>query len=105
MYQIKSDDNIIYDLRDDEYIVIDPQFNKEIGKKGELSFQIYDTHPFFNTLKLLKSNISLKKGNKTLFKGRIIEEEQLFDKSKKIYCESALTFLNDIVYRPFAFGW
>lgn len=103
MYQIKCDNNIIYDLRDEEYIVINPQLDKEIGKKGELSFQINDTHPFFNTLKLLKSTITLKKGSKTLFKGRIIEEEQLFDKSKLISCESALAFLNDIIYRPFAF--
>lgn len=103
MYQIKSDNNIIYDLRDDDYIVISPLFKKELGKKGELSFQIYDDHPFFNTLELLKSNITLKKGSKTLFKGRIVEIEQLYDKSKKVYCESALAYLNDIIYRPFMF--
>lgn len=104
MYQIKCDKYILYDLRDEDLVVESPQLNLEINKKGELSFRIHESHPYFSNLKFLKSDIAVLRNNKTLFKGRIVELEQDINKTKNVYCESALAFLNDVIFEPFEFN-
>lgn len=103
-YQIKCDDNIIYDLRDKELFVESPNLNLEINKVGTLTFSIYPDHPYFDRLVKLKSKIVAKRGNKEIFRGRIINDEQGIYNEKNIECESSLAYLNDSIYRPGSFS-
>lgn len=102
-YQIKCDDNILYDLRDKELFVESPNLNLEINKVGTLTFSIYPDHPYFDRLIKLKSKIVAKRGNKDIFRGRIINDEQGIYNEKNIECESSLAYLNDSIYRPSSF--
>lgn len=102
-YQIKCDDNILYDLRDKELFVESPNLNLEINKVGTLTFSIYPDHPYFDRLVKLKSKIVAKRGNKEIFRGRIINDEQGIYNEKNIECESSLAYLNDSIYRPGSF--
>lgn len=102
-YQIKCDDNILYDLRDKELFVESPNLNLEINKVGTLTFSIYPDHHYFDSLKKLKSRIVAKRGNKDIFRGRIINDEQGIYNEKNIECESSLAYLNDSIYRPGSF--
>ena len=105
IYQIKlNDESIIYDVRDDNFFVENPELKLEINKVGELSFTIYDDHPYFDRLVKLNSILTVYKDNRIIFKGRYIDDQQGIDNSKKIVCESYLAFLNDSVYRPFSFS-
>lgn len=103
-YQIKCDDDILYDLRDKELFVESPNLNLEINKVGTLTFSIYPDHPYFDSLKKLKSRIIAKRGNKDIFRGRIISDEQGIYNEKNIECESSLAYLNDSIYRPSSFS-
>lgn len=108
MYQIKCDDYILFDLRDDEYIVGNPKLKLETNKVGELTFTIYDDHPYFDKIKKLKSIIRVyqfRQGvsidGRLIFKGRVIEDTQDFDNAKVIECESKLAMLLDSQTPPF----
>ena len=108
MYQIKCDDYILFDLRDEDFIVANPKLKLETNKVGELTFTIYDTHPYFDKIKKLKSIIRVYQfktspsiDGKLIFKGRVIEDTQDFDNAKKIECESKLAMLIDSQTPPF----
>lgn len=103
-YQIKYGDDILYDLRDKELFVESPNLNLEINKVGTLTFSIYPDHPYFDRLEKLKPKIVAKRGNKDIFRGRIINDEQGIYNEKNIECESSLAYLNDSIYRPGSFA-
>lgn len=113
MYQIKCTtdgrDYVLFDLRDEEFTVGNPKLKLETNKVGELRFTIYDTHPYFDKIKKLKSIIRVYQFKKSpaidgrvIFKGRVIEDEQGFNNEKKIECESKLAMLFDSQTPPFA---
>lgn len=108
MYQIKCDDYILLDLRDEDLIVANPKLKLETNKVGELKFTIFNTHPYFDKIKKLKSIIRVYQfkdspsvDGKVIFKGRVIEDIQDFDNVKTIECESKLAMLIDSQTPPF----
>lgn len=103
-YQIKYGDDILYDLRDEELFVESPNLNLEINKVGTLTFSIYPDHPYFDRLDKLKPKIVAKRGNRDIFRGRIISDEQGIYNEKNIECESSLAYLNDSICRPSSFN-
>lgn len=110
-YQITLDnkDNInspyiLYDLRHEELVLENPELDLTVSKVGKLSFSIYSDHPYFDRLEKKSSKISVLKNGKTIFRGRIIEDEQGLYNDKSVLCESALAYLNDSIVRPGAFS-
>lgn len=106
MFRITYNDFLLHDLQvpsEHGYYLLDPVLKEEVNKVAELEFSISSTHPNFDRLERLVSGIELKKNNKTIFKGRIIKEQQNMDKSKQVTCESVLAFLFDSVVRPYTF--
>lgn len=106
MFRINYNDFLLHDLQvpsENGYYLIEPILKEEVNKIAELNFDISSTHPNFDKLEHLVPDIILKKNNKTIFKGRIIKEQQNMDKSKQVTCESILAFLFDSVVRPYAF--
>lgn len=106
MYRINYDDFLLHDLKvpsEYGYYLLDPILNEEVNKVAELNFDISPTHPSYDKLEHLVPSIILKKNNKTIFKGRIIKENQNMDKTKQVTCESILAFLFDSVVRPYTF--
>ena len=104
MYQIRQGNNILYDLRDDELVLENPELNLEVNKVGSLSFSIYPNHPHFNKLEKLSSKLTVLKDNAVIFMGRIISDEQGLYNNKKIECEGVLGYLNDSIVRPYTFN-
>ena len=106
MYRINYDNSLLHDLKvpsEHGYYLLNPKLKEEVNKIAELEFNISSTHPNFDKLEHLVPSIVLKKHNKTIFKGRIIKEQQNMDKSKQVICESILAFLFDSVVRPYEF--
>lgn len=106
MYRINYSDFLLHDLQvpsEYGYYLLNPELTEEVNKVAELIFDISSTHPHFDKLEHLVPDIVLKKNNKTIFKGRIIKEQQNMDKSKQVTCESILAFLFDSVVRPYNF--
>ena len=103
MYQIKLGNYVLYDLRDEELILENPELSLEINKVGSLTFSIYPNHPYFDRINKLSSVITVLKNNIVIFKGRVISEEQGLYNSKKFECEGVLSYLNDSIVRPYSF--
>lgn len=103
MYRIYKDNIPIYDLRDDEFIVVNPNLDLEVNKLGSLSFNIYPNHPYFDVLEKRSTVLTVYKDNKTIYKGYIISDEQGLYNDKKIECEGVLGYLNDSIVRPYSF--
>lgn len=103
MYKIYCGDYLLEDPRLEDYILGDSKLSEEINKVDKLEFTIYDTHPNKNKLENLVPNIKLTKNDVTIFKGRIYKTKENIDKSKQVYVESVLAFLNDTIQEPFSF--
>ena len=103
MYQIKCDQYVLYDPRDEELIVSNPKCKLQVNTVGEASFSIYATHPFYEHLHQLKSVFEILQDGDTIFRGRMTENSRDFDNVKFIDLEGAMAYFNDSVVRPFVF--
>ena len=104
-YQITLDkDYILYDLRESSLILENPELDLTISKVGKLTFSIYPDHPHFNKIEKKSSKIETFKDGKTIFRGRVVSDEQGIYNNKFILCESALSYLNDSIVRPGSFS-
>ena len=102
-YKIFCDDYILYDSQLNEFQVENPILKQELNTANELTFTIYQNHPYFNNISKLSSLIRAYRDSNLIFKGRVINSELGFHNEKKITCEGILAFLLDSVIRPFDF--
>lgn len=102
-YQIKCDEYVLYDHRDEELMVLEPTVKLGINTIGEASFNILKTHKFYGKLHNLKSVIEVKKDNFVLFRGRITNHSRDFNNMKRVDIEGALGYANDTLIPPFTF--
>lgn len=103
MYTIYANDTLIHspDLVSDGICVIGAVYEKEINKNGSLEFSIYSDNPYYNTLKNLKTVITVKEDGEEVWRGRILNTERTFLNCKSVYCEGVLSYFLDSVIRPF----
>ncbi len=111
MYQITCDDEILYDARLKNRIVLSPTLDLEIGKNGTLSFIIPPQNDCYNAIEQKKSIIQVfqvdridNKIIKTeLFRGTAYSSKTDFYNRKHVECEGELSFFNDSVVRPYSY--
>lgn len=100
MYQVYYKDKLVYDLRDEDLIFIDPVLNLEASKAGSFEFKIPPTHPHYCLFQKMVSEVVVKEDGVEIFRGRVIEDTELFNKVKRIFCEGDLAYLNDSIQHP-----
>lgn len=103
MYQIKCDDHILYDPRDEELILLNPKFHLEANTVGEGSFTILAKHPFYGALKKLRSRFELRQDNDIIFRGRMTNDSRDFYNRQFVDLEGVLAFTNDSIIEPYDF--
>lgn len=103
MYQIKCDDHILYDPRDEELIVQNPKCKLEVNTVGEASFSIFATHPYYGHLQKMRSIFEISQNGEPIFRGRMVEDSKDFHNIKTVDLEGVLGFFNDSIVRPFVF--
>lgn len=103
MYQIRCDDYILYDHRDEELIVLDPKCRLEVNTVGEGSFTILSTHPFYGALKKLKSVFEVRQDGQPIFRGRMTADSRDFHNQFFVDLEGMLAVTNDSIIPPFNF--
>lgn len=104
MFKIFVDDELIYDSTLTDYVITKGQITRELNKSGQFVYTIYSSHPYYNRIQKMKSIITVYKGEKKVFRGRVINEVIGFYKDKTFTCEGELGFLRDSVQRPFDFS-
>lgn len=103
MYQIRCDDYILYDHRDDELVVLNPKCKLEVNKVGEGSFTILSNHPYYGQLKTLRSIFEIRQNNQPIFRGRMTADSRDFHNRLDVDLEGVLAFTNDSIIPPFNF--
>lgn len=103
MYKVYCDSYLIYDPEIPNYVVAEAKLELELNKTGSFNFTIYPDHPNFDKLKKLRSIITVYQGDKLIFRGRILNDEQGFYNEKQVSCEGELAFLLDSIQRPYDF--
>lgn len=105
MYSIYSGFNAIYTPSGigADYLVINPRYQHEVNKAGQLEFILAPENAMYGKLRQLVTPISLYQDSDEIFFGRVVSIEQDFYKHEQITVEGALAFLHDAVVRPFKF--
>ena len=103
MYQIKCDDYILYDPRDEDLIVNNAKCKLEVNTVGEASFTMYASHPYYSKLKKLRSVFEILQDGQAIFRGRMTEDSKDFDNIKVVDLEGCMAYFNDSIIRPFVF--
>lgn len=100
MYRVLCDGLPIYDLRDEELVLIDPKLTLEVNKAGSFEFKMPPNHPQYNLPVKMRSVIQVFQDDVEIFSGRPIEQKTDFYNRKFISCEGQLAYLNDSIQRP-----
>lgn len=100
MYRVLCDELPIYDLRDENLVLIDPKLDLEVNKAGSFSFKMPPRHPQYELPQKMLSCIQVFQDDEEVFNGRITECKIDFYNRKHFTCEGQLAYLNDSIQRP-----
>lgn len=100
MYQLFCDGALLYDPRHPDYALSDLRCELEVNKTGALTFLLPPTHPMYNSIRKLKSEISLYQDGEWLYSFRVLNMEGNFQNVQTVTCEGELAFLLDSIQRP-----
>ena len=95
-YSVKCDENYIYHPQRG-YVLIDPKLEMEDNSAGSFEFTMAPDHPFFDSVNLITSTITVYRDGVEIWSGRPVEEREDFYKRKYVYCEGELAYLNDSI--------
>lgn len=101
MYQIRCDDYILYDPRDEELIVHNPKCKLGVNMVGEGSFTILANHPYYGKLKRLKSIFEIRQDDQPIFRGRMTNASRDLHNRFQVDLEGVLGFTNDTHSPPY----
>lgn len=106
MYKIMIDDKPLYSpiLPDDDYQIAQGRIEYQLNNPGSFSFAIPVKHKEYNSIKKLKSIITVFGEDIELFRGRVIDEKKDFYNTKTVFCEGELAFLLDSIQLPYDFS-
>ena len=103
MYKVYCDSFLLHDDHLKSLKIYDPKLSLELNKTGQFEFTIYSDHPYFSSLKRLKSIIRVFQDDFLMFRGRILNDDQGFHNEKTVFCEGEMAFLVDSIQRPYDF--
>lgn len=108
-YVIKFGENenglIVWDSNslNSKYTVTEPILTEEVDAAGSLEFTMPYNHPCINDLSYFKPYIYLHRDESEIWRGRVTENKLDMHKSRYIYAEGDLAFLNDSQVRKSSF--
>ena len=100
MIQFFCDGQLLYDPRNPDYAVYEPKCELEVNKTGSLTFTIPPTHPMYDALQKMKSEIEVYQDGEFLGAYRVLNTDLDFNNIKAVICEGELSYLLDSVQRP-----
>lgn len=97
MYKVYCDDVLVHDAASpaDEVHLINPKLKIGDCIAGSFECTIPPMNDGYGLFNKITSNIVIKKESKTIWTGRVIQENKDFYNRRKITAEGALAFLND----------
>ena len=103
MYTVYADSTCLYNPTIADLAIYNTKVDLELNKSGSFSFSISPTNPYINSIVKLKTVITVYEDKDVIFRGRVLDDQENFNKAVTIKCEGELAFLNDSTQRPFEF--
>lgn len=100
MYRVYCNDSPLYDLRDEDLVLISPTVKIGENTAGSFEFSILPKHPHYEEVNELTSIITAYDGDEEIFCGRVVEITKDLYNRKKVICEGELAYFNDSIQRP-----
>nr|UWD76557.1 MAG: Prophage endopeptidase tail [Bacteriophage sp.] len=100
MYRVYCNNSPLYDLRDEDLVLISPIVKIGENTAGSFEFSILPKHPHYEQVNELTSVITAYDGDEEIFCGRVVEITKDLYNRKKVICEGELAYLNDSIQRP-----
>lgn len=100
MYRVYCNDSTLYDLRDEDLVLISPIVKIGENTAGSFEFSILPKHPHYEEVNELTSVITAYDGDEEIFCGRVVEITKDLYNRKKVICEGELAYFNDSIQRP-----
>lgn len=100
MYRVYCNDSPLYDLRDEDLVLISPIVKIGENTAGSFEFSILPKHPHYEEVNELTSVITAYDGDEEIFCGRVVEITKDLYSRKKVICEGELAYFNDSIQRP-----
>ena len=94
-YRVLCDGYVLHDSNLEQFTLINPVLTVEINKSGEFSFQIANTHPYYDKIINKRSYIEVYQDGEWLWSGRPIKVSTALKLVKTVVCEGELSFLHD----------
>lgn len=100
MYRVYCNNSPLYDLRDEDLVLISPIVKIGENTAGSFEFSILPKHPHYEEVNELTSVITAYDGDEEIFCGRVVEITKDLYSRKKVICEGELAYFNDSIQRP-----
>lgn len=100
MYRVYCNNSPLYDLRDEDLVLISPIVKIGEITAGSFEFSILPKHPHYEEVNELTSVITAYDGDEEIFCGRVVEITKDLYNRKKVICEGELAYFNDSIQRP-----
>lgn len=100
MYRVYCNNSPLYDLRDEDLVLISPIVKIGENTAGSFEFSILPKHPHYEEVNELTSVIIAYDGDEEIFCGRVVEITKDLYNRKKVICEGELAYFNDSIQRP-----
>ena len=96
-YRVALDGQDILSYEDPSLALINANLTLEISAAGSFDFTMPRSHKRITALSLLTSTIDVYEDNEVIFTGRPVSVDTDYYNQLKVYCEGALSYLNDSV--------
>lgn len=104
MYIIKAyvgtEEYTIYNPHKEELTVGNPYYEIGDNVNGQAEFTIYPSHPFYDKVNKLTTDIVFYKDGEERFAGRVLYDDEDFSGAKKVFVEGELAYFCDSIQRP-----
>lgn len=99
MFYIYANGRSIYQPLDPSRVLFQPKLTLEMGKAGSFQFNIPPTHPYYDQMLPLTTEIVVEMDDRELFRGRVLNNSVNFNRMRQVYCEGNLAYLVDSVQK------
>ena len=106
MYTVYVDGKLLFDaaLYDPAHVILSPKLDVDIHGAGSFSFVLPPGNALYDAIHKLKSIVTVKMDDETIFRGRAMDDEKDFYNQKNVYCEGDKSFLLDSLHKPYRYS-
>lgn len=99
MFSVYADGQLIYFPIEEGLTIHTPKLTLEMGKAGSFQFGLPPTNRYYDSLRQLRTIITVEYDDVEIFRGRVLTINRGFNKIRDIYCEGDLAYLVDSVQK------